>query len=164
MCIRDRRTFSKAYGISGIRCGYGFGHDHLIGNLHKVKLPFEPSLIAQKGAYGALTDYPHLQRTLENNKARYAELSSYLSKNGFNFIPSVTNFITIKTGSEEASMFLYNELLNWGVIIRPLRANLMPDHVRISLGTKDEMDHFYEAMEDILPKFKKKYMNGEIAK
>jgi histidinol-phosphate aminotransferase len=151
------RTFSKAYGISGIRCGYGFGHDYLIGNLHKVKLPFEPSSIAQKGAFGALQDYPHLQRTLENNSVQYEILFDYLKAQGFNPIPSVTNFITIKTGTEEASLFLFNELLNHGVIIRPLRANLMPDHVRISIGTKDEMNHFYEAMSDVIPKYKQKF-------
>ncbi len=151
------RTFSKAYGISGVRCGYGFGHDYLIGNLHKVKLPFEPGLIAQKGAYGALQDYPHLQRTLENNKERYRELFTYLTEQGFHPIPSVTNFITFKTGSEAASLLLYNELLNHGVIIRPLRANLMPDHIRISLGTKEEMAHFYQAMEEVLPRYQKTY-------
>jgi histidinol-phosphate aminotransferase len=154
------RTFSKAYGISGVRCGYGFGHDYLIGNLHKVKLPFEPSLIAQRGALGALRDYPHLLRTLENNKARYSDLFNYLTLNGFNPIPSVTNFITIKTGSEEASVYLFEELLNHGVIIRPLKANLMPDHVRISLGTKEEMDHFYEAMKDVLPRYRSKYQQA----
>jgi histidinol-phosphate aminotransferase len=151
------RTFSKAYGLSGIRCGYGFGHDYLISNLHKVKLPFEPSLIAQKGAFGALTDIPHLQRTLENNRERYTELFNYLTMEGFSPIPSVTNFVTFKTGSEEASLFLFNELLNHGVIIRPLRANLMPDHVRISLGTKEEMGHFYSAMEDVLPRYNEKF-------
>lgn len=151
------RTFSKAYGLSGIRCGYGFGHEYLIGNLHKVKLPFEPSLIAQKGAFGALKDHPHLIRTLENNKQTYDELFAYLTKEGLAPIPSVTNFITIKTGSEAASLALYEGLLAHGVIIRPLRANLMPDHVRISLGTKEEMDHFYEAMAEVLPVWKEKY-------
>lgn len=151
------RTFSKAYGISGVRCGYGFGHEYLIGNLHKVKLPFEPSLIAQKGAYGALKDYPHLLRTVQNNKEQYEILFDYLTQVGLNPIPSVTNFVMLKTGSEEASNFLYNELLNHGVIIRPLRANLMPDHVRISIGTKEEMNHFYEAMSEVMPRYKEKY-------
>lgn len=151
------RTFSKAYGISGVRCGYGFGHDYLIGNLHKVKLPFEPGLIAQKGAYGALKDYPHLLRTLENNKEQYEILHEYLVHVGFDPIKSVTNFVTFKTGSAEASDYLYNELLNFGVIIRPLKANLMPDHVRISIGTREEMNHFYEAMAVVMPKYKEKY-------
>lgn len=151
------RTFSKAYGISGVRCGYGFGHDYLISNMHKVKLPFEPSLIAQKGAYGALKDYPHLLRTLENNQQHMTELFKFLTAQGFSPIPSVTNFITFKTGSEEASLFLYHELLDHGVIIRPLRANLMPDHVRISIGTKEEMDHLYQAMTEVMPRYRKKF-------
>ncbi|HLW58100.1 MAG TPA: histidinol-phosphate transaminase [Bacteriovoracaceae bacterium] len=151
------RTFSKAYGISGIRCGYGFGHEHLIGNLHKVKLPFEPSLIAQKGALGALKDYPHLKRTIELNRSERTRLVDYLKRFGLNPIHSVTNFVTLKTGSEDASNFLYNELLERGVIIRPLRANLMPDHIRISIGTTEEMNHLYESLDQILPTYIEKY-------
>lgn len=151
------RTFSKAYGLGGVRVGYGFGHDYLIGALHKVKLPFEPGLVAQKGAFGALSDRPHLDRTLHNNKERFQDTWAFLKRHDFNPIPSVCNFITFKTGSEDASLALYNALLDRGVIIRPLRANLMPDHVRVSLGTKDEMDHFFEAMDAVLPDYTKKY-------
>jgi histidinol-phosphate aminotransferase len=151
------RTFSKAYGLAGIRVGYGFGHDTLIGALHKVKLPFEPSLVAQKGAFGALTDRPHLERTLHNNRERHPELAEFLSSRGFKPIPSVCNFVTFRTGSAEASTDLFEALLNEGVIIRPLRANLMPDHVRVSLGTRDEMAHFYEAMGRVLPVYDRKH-------
>ncbi len=151
------RTFSKAYGLGGVRVGYGFGHETLIGALHKVKLPFEPSLVAQKGAFGALTDQPHLDRTLSNNRKRYQETFDFLKRHNFKPIPSVCNFITFKTGSAEASMALYNGLLDEGVIIRPLRANLMPDHVRVSIGTKSEMQHFFEAMEKVLPQYTEKH-------
>lgn len=151
------RTFSKAYGLAGVRVGYGFGHDTLINALHKVKLPFEPSLVAQKGAFGALTDRPHLERTLHNNRERYEELFDFLTRNQFKPVPSVCNFITFPTGSAEASVALYEALLDHGVIIRPLRANLMPDHMRISLGTRDEMAHFYEAMEKVLPAYTNKF-------
>jgi histidinol-phosphate aminotransferase len=151
------RTFSKAYGLAGIRIGYGFAHEELIGNLTKVKLPFEPSMVAQRGAIGAIEDYPHLERTLENNRKRYNELWNFLSQKDFNPIPSVTNFITFKTGSAEASEWLYTHLLDLGVIIRPLRTNEMPDFVRISIGTKKEMQHFFEAMEHILPEYNNKY-------
>jgi histidinol-phosphate aminotransferase len=151
------RTFSKAYGLSGVRVGYGFGHDVLINALHKVKLPFEPSLVAQKGAFGALSDRPHLDRTLHNNRERLQDTREFLTRHDFKPIHSVCNFVTFKTGSEEASLALYNGLLDRGVIIRPLRANLMPDHVRVSLGTRDEMNHFFEAMEEILPAYTAKY-------
>jgi histidinol-phosphate aminotransferase len=151
------RTFSKAYGLSGIRIGYGFGHEDLIGNLHKVKLPFEPGLIAQMGAAGAIHDKPHLRRTITNNQRRYVEAFAFLEKHNFNPIKSVANFITYKTGSEEASRYMFDALLNHGVIIRQLKANEMPEYVRVSLGTKREMNHYYKAMEEILPEYNKRY-------
>ena len=77
------RTFSKAYGLSGVRVGYGFAHEDLIANLTKVKLPLEPNLIGQLGAKGAVIDSPHLNRTLENNKTEYKKLFDYLLKEGF---------------------------------------------------------------------------------
>ncbi len=151
------RTFSKAYGLAGIRVGYGFAHEELISNLTKVKLPFEPSMVAQLGACGAIDDYPHLERTLTNNQKRYQELWNFLISKDFKPIASVTNFLTIKTGSAEASEWMYNSLLDKGVIIRPLRTNEMPDFVRISLGTKQEMQHYFEAMEAILPTYNQKF-------
>lgn len=151
------RTFSKAYGISGVRAGYGFANESFITALHKVKLPFEPSLTAQKGAIGALTDFSHLERTIRNNTKRYYELLKYLKSKGFNPIQSLTNFVCFKTGSTEASDYIFEQLLNHGVIIRPLKANNMPDWVRISIGLKEEMQHFFEAMDAILPEYDKKF-------
>jgi len=148
------RTFSKAYGLAGIRVGYGFGHEDLISNLTKVKLPFEPNLIGQLGARGALEDQPHLTRTLQNNKIQYDRVFKFLKENGLNPVPSVTNFITFPTGSGKRSDELFELLLNKGVIIRPLKANEMPEFVRVSLGTPKEIDHFIEAMTEILPQFK----------
>ncbi len=151
------RTFSKAYGLAGVRVGYGFANEEFIEALHKVKLPFEPSLIAQKGALGALSDYPHLERTIRNNTKRYYETLKFLDKREFNPIRSITNFICFRTGSAEASDYLFNALLDHGVIIRPLKANTMPDWVRISIGLKEEMRHFFEAMEAVLPEYDKKF-------
>lgn len=151
------RTFSKAYGLSGIRIGYGFGHEDLIANLTKVKLPFEPGLIAQKGALGALSDKPHLSRTVLNNNRRYEEAYEYLKNNKFNPVRSVANFICFKTGSEAASMYLFDKLLDHGVIIRMLKANEMPEYVRVSLGTKKEMNHFFKAMDAVLPEYNKRF-------
>jgi histidinol-phosphate aminotransferase len=151
------RTFSKAYGIAGIRVGYGFAHENFIAALHKVKLPFEPNLIAQKGALGALGDYNHLERTIRNNTKRYYETLKFLDKKDFKPIRSITNFICFKTGSEQASDYLFDKLLDEGVIIRPLKANMMPEYVRVSIGLKEQMIHFFEAMEKILPEYDKKF-------
>ena len=155
------RTFSKAYGLGGIRIGYGFGHKSFIEALHKVKLPFEPSLIAQKGAIGALNDYPHLERSIRNNTKRYYETLKFLDQHNFNPVRSITNFIAFKTGSSEASDYLFNKLLEIGVIIRPLKANNMPEWVRVSIGLKEEMRHFFEAMEEILPEYDDKFGRPE---
>jgi histidinol-phosphate aminotransferase len=144
------RTFSKAYGLAGIRVGYGFGHDKIIRNLAKVKLPFEPNLIAQLGASSALDDRPHLERTLTNNSKRLEETIKFLREKNFEVIDSVTNFVMFKTGSEEKSEQLCEALLNEGVIIRPLKAHEIPEFVRVSIGTKEEMQHFYTAMEKVL--------------
>lgn len=151
------RTFSKAYGISGVRVGYGFAHEELISYLTKVKLPFEPNLIGQLGATGALNDQPHLERTLKNNRKRYRETFDYLVSKNFKPIKSITNFITYKTGSEEASQWMFQQLMNQGVIIRPLKANEMPEYVRVSLGTKEEMQHYREVMDRILPEYDQKF-------
>ncbi len=151
------RTFSKAYGLSGIRCGYGFAHKYFIENLTKVKLPFEPNALAQIGAIGALEDQPHLRRTLRKNKSFYNDLIKFLGVNDFKPIPSVTNFVTFKTGSSQASEWMFNKLLDEGVIIRWLKSNEMPDYVRVSIGTREEMSHYFEAMEKILPKYNDKF-------
>jgi histidinol-phosphate aminotransferase len=155
------RTFSKAYGLSGVRVGYGFGHEELIKNLTKVKLPFEPNLIGQLGATGALLDDPHLERTLGNNRIQYKRCVEYLLAHNFKPISSVTNFITLKTGSPEASDFFFEFLLNLGVIIRPLKVNNMPEFIRISIGTPEEMDHLFEALDKMLPEYDKKFGRAE---
>ena len=146
------RTFSKAYGLSGIRVGYGFGHEDLISNLTKVKLPFEPNLIAQMGAVG-----PHLERTLNENNRLRQECLVFLKECGFRPIPSITNFLTFKTGSTQASDYLFNALLERGVIIRPLKANEMPDFVRVSIGTQTEMEHFYQAMNEVIDDYQTQF-------
>jgi len=151
------RTFSKAYGLSGVRCGYGFAHEDLISNLHKVKLPFEPNSLAQIAALHALEDTEHLEKSLHQNNKYRKKCYEYLQQKNFKPIRSVTNFITFKTGSEEASLYLYENLLNEGVIIRPLTSNEMPDFVRVSIGTSKEMEHFFEAMDKVLPLYDKRY-------
>jgi histidinol-phosphate aminotransferase len=151
------RTFSKAYGISGLRVGYGFAHEDLIHSLTKVKLPFEPNSLGQVAALAALKDKDHLTMGLELNQKLRTKTFRYLESKDFNPIKSVTNFVTFKTGSEEASSWMFEELLNHGVIIRALKANDMPDYVRVSIGTEAEMNHYFEAMDKILPEYDKRF-------
>ncbi len=155
------RTFSKAFGLAGIRVGYGFAHESLIENLLKIKLPFEPNLIAQLGACGAIYDLPHLERTLQNNKEQYNRLEKYFNTNKIKYIPSATNFVAFQTISEDASKWLFEALLSHGVIIRSLATNNMPDFMRVSLGTEDEMSHFYEAFDSVYQEWNKKFSHKD---
>ena len=85
----------------------------------------------------------------------------FLTKHNFKPIDTVTNFIPFKTGSLEASTWMFEKLLDLGVIIRPLIANELETWVRVSIGTKDEMNHYYEAMEAILPEYNQKFGRPE---
>src|SRR5271163_2370951 len=97
------RTFSKVYGLAGVRIGYGFAHERLIGNLLKVKLPFEPSTLAEAAGIGALADKEFLHRSLELNARGLELLSTSLRQMGFQVVPSEANFVMlVLPGPEQA--------------------------------------------------------------
>jgi histidinol-phosphate aminotransferase len=132
------RTFSKAYGLAGVRIGYGFAHDLLITNLLKVKLPFEPSTLAQAAGIAALNDTGFLQRTIEVNSAGKKYLAPALHDLGHTVIPTEANFFLVPLVNEPAVNRLYAGLLKHGIIIRPLRAFGLPHCVRITIGTEEQ--------------------------
>jgi histidinol-phosphate aminotransferase len=141
------RTFSKIYGLAGIRIGYGFAHEELITNLLKVKLPFEPSTLAQAAGIGALSDKEFLHRSLELNARGLQLLTSSLRELGFTVVPSEANFVMVVLSSEEQAAALTTDLLKKGVIVRPLKAFGLPHCVRISTGTDQENHRCVEAIE-----------------
>jgi histidinol-phosphate aminotransferase len=146
------RTFSKIYGLAGIRIGYGFAHDELITNLLKVKLPFEPSTLAQAAGIGALRDTAFLHRALEVNAEGMKYVVHELKELGFTVVPSDANFVMCPLESAEAVNELYNEMLKLGVIIRPLPAFRLPHCVRITIGTMAENERLINSMESIQTK------------
>ncbi len=141
------RTFSKAYGLAGIRIGYGFAHEALIGNLLKVKLPFEPGTLAQAAGIGALADKAFLHRTLELNARGLRLISDSLRAAGYIVVPSEANFVMVELASEEHASSLTHELLKQGIIVRPLKSFGLPRCIRISTGTDQENQRCVEAME-----------------
>ena len=82
---------------------------------------------------------------------------SFLQNLDFTPIPSATNFVTFKTGAEESTQAMFNSLLDQGVIVRPLTGNAMPGFIRVSIGTHEEMDHYFNAMEGIIPSWTKNF-------
>src|SRR5947209_2595023 len=110
------RTFSKVYGLAGVRIGYGFAHEELISNLLKVKLPFEPSTLAQAAGIGALSDKEFLHRSLELNARGIRFLSEELRGMGHEIPPSHANFVMLPLGSEQEAAQITERLLRQGII------------------------------------------------
>ena len=153
------RTFSKAYGLAGIRSGYALANREIISILDKIRPAFEANLIAQRGGAVALKDQNHLQKVIENNKKQYKRTFDFLSERNFNPISSLfaTNFICFNTGSSEAAQWIFSQLLAKGVVVRPLLGSKMAQFIRISIGTKEQMDHFSTSFQEILPFYNKKF-------
>jgi histidinol-phosphate aminotransferase len=143
------RTFSKVYGLAGLRIGYGFAHEDLIGNLLKVKLPFEPSTPAQAAGIAALADKEFLHRSLELNARGLWYLAAALTEMGFEPVPSEANFLMLALPDEAAVTNLVQGLLRQGVIIRPLAAFGLPHCVRISTGSDADNESCIEAMKRV---------------
>jgi histidinol-phosphate aminotransferase len=144
------RTFSKIYGLAGLRIGYGFAHEELIANLLKVKLPFEPSGLAQIAGIAALDDKEFVHRALELNARGLRLIGESLREMGFNVVPSDANFVMVPLENAAAAKSLTEELLPKGVIVRPLGAFGLPHCVRISTGTDDDNQMLIEAMQEAL--------------
>jgi histidinol-phosphate aminotransferase len=144
------RTFSKAYGLAGLRIGYGFAHADLVGNLLKVKLPFEPSVPAQAAGLAALADRDFLARTLAGTAAGMEVLREGLERYGFDPLPSRANFLAVPTEGPAFCEDLCRRLLKRGAVVRPLRAFGFPDCFRVTVGTPEENAFFLEALEAAL--------------
>ncbi|MGI8992551.1 MAG: histidinol-phosphate transaminase [Bryobacteraceae bacterium] len=146
------RTFSKVYGLAGVRIGYGFAHEELIANLLKVKLPFEPGTLAQAAGIGALADKAFLHRSLETNARGMRLLSGALGEMGVTVVPSDANFLMTVWPSESQASEIVRDLLTQGIIVRPLKAWGLPACVRISIGTEEENRECIAALEKALEK------------
>tara|TARA_Y100001935_G_scaffold128112_1_gene106190 strand:- start:2627 stop:3721 length:1095 start_codon:yes stop_codon:yes gene_type:complete len=147
------RTFSKAYGLAGLRVGYGFAHESLISNLMKVKLPFEPSIPAQAAAIAALDDVAYLNSALDLNKKQMFRIEEELSSRDLSFIKSSANFITIVFHSEQMATAFTENFLREGFILRHLNSFGLPECVRVTLGKSSEMELFFNKLDSVLEMF-----------
>jgi len=143
------RTFSKIYGLAGVRIGYGFAHERLISNLLKVKLPFEPSTLAQAAGIGALADKEFRLQSLELNARGLRFLTTTLRELGLTVVASEANFVMLVLPGVEQAARLTNELLAQGIIIRPLAGWGLPNCVRISTGTSEDNERCVEAIQKL---------------
>jgi len=132
------RTFSKAYGLAGLRIGYAVAHESLIETINHVRQPFNTNAMALAAALAALDDDEHIAKTREmvfQGLELFAEKLPMLGKNGLEFVPSHANFILVKTGN---GMEVFQELQKRKVIVRPMIGYGLPDWIRITLGTPEQ--------------------------
>jgi len=142
------RTFSKAYGLAGLRVGYGFGPSELMDCLNRLRLPFNINRLAQVGARAALADAEFLARTKEVVRTGRAFLTEGLTRLGLNFVPSQANFILIYLDREGKEV--YQAMLREGVIIRAMDAYGFPEHIRVNVGLPEENARFLTVLKKVL--------------
>lgn len=142
------RTFSKCYGLAGLRVGYGVCHPEVADLLNRVRPPFNVNSLGLAAAAAALDDGEHLQQTLELNAAGMAQLMAGFSALDLRHIPSVGNFVSVDTGRVAAP--LYDALLREGVIVRPVANYGMPSHLRVTVGLPEENERFLAALAKVL--------------
>jgi len=142
------RTFSKAWGLAGLRAGFAAANPAITDLLNRVRQPFNVSHLALAAAEAVLDDRDYLQRSVELNRAGMQQLEQGLKLQGLGYIPSFGNFITVDMARPAQPVF--EALLREGVIVRPLGPYRMPQHLRISIGLTEENDRFLRALRQVL--------------
>ena len=142
------RTFSKAFGLAGLRLGFGLMHREIASLLHRVRQPFNINLPAQVGGLAALSDLAHYNKTLNGTRAGRKWLSEKVEQLGCRAYPSHTNFFLIDVRGDATE--LYEAMLRKGVIVRSMKAYGYPDFIRITVGTEAENTRFIGALTDCL--------------
>ncbi|MDS4021566.1 MAG: histidinol-phosphate transaminase [Candidatus Competibacter sp.] len=142
------RTFSKAYGLAGLRVGYAVSHPQVADLLNRVREPFNVNSLALVAAAAALDDVTHLERSRAVNRAGMKQLRNACRQVGLSWLPSAGNFLCVDVGRPGREVFL--ELLKRGVIARPVDNYGLPNFLRISIGTDAENARLIEALNDVL--------------
>jgi histidinol-phosphate aminotransferase len=142
------RTFSKAYGLAGLRAGYGISSAAVADMLNRVRQPFNVNSIALAAAAAALDDSAHLTRSIDANAAGLQLLVDGCRRLGLDYIPSVGNFLCVDLG--QAAAPAYEALLRQGVIVRPVTNYGMPNHLRVTVGLPEENERFLKALETVI--------------
>lgn len=142
------RTFSKIYGLAGLRLGFGVSSDEIISYMSRVREPFNVNSLAQIAAIAALDDVEHVKRSKEINKEGLRYLTKELKKLGLSFASSFANFILVDLGAD--SIPIYNALLREGVIVRPVINYGLKTHIRVTVGLPGENERFIRAIAKVL--------------
>ena len=140
------RTFSKVFGLAGLRIGYGISTREIVDALYKVRMAFNTSSVAQAAALAAWEDHAHVEKSIRLNREEREFLYSELSRRGVKFVPSYANFVLIDVGRPGREVT--SALLKHGVIVRPAWG--CPTCMRVSVGTHEQNQTFLAALDKVL--------------
>jgi histidinol-phosphate aminotransferase len=138
------RTFSKVYGLAGLRLGYGMGHPDLIEALNRVRSPFNANSLAQAAGLAAVDDKEHVAHSVETNAREMKFVTEELALAGVRYTPSVGNFLLVDTGRDCEEDFI--RLMHEGVIVRPMKLYGFPTSLRVTIGRHEDNEKFLESL------------------
>lgn len=141
------RTFSKAYGLAGLRIGYGLASPQVAAILQKARQPFNANSMAQAAALAAMNDSEHVAKTMETNRTGLAFYEQAFAARDLEYVPSAANFVLVKVGDGDD---LFAKMLRKGVIVRAMSGYKLPEWVRISIGTMPENERCIEVLDEVL--------------
>lgn len=144
------RTFSKAYGLAGLRVGYSLSHPDVANLMNRIRPPFNVNSLALAAACAGLKDTGHVSKAVSLNAQEMARVTETFHRMGLDYIPSVGNFVSVNVGTNGAAV--YDALLREGVIVRPVANYGMPDFLRVTLGLPEENTQFLNALARVLDK------------
>lgn len=151
------RTLSKAFGLAGLRIGFACGNENLIKELFKVKLPFEPNLLAIEAAISALDDFEFIKRTKELNQKSLTRLKEFFDSVNLSYPEPFANFLLLTFTNENIAIDFSNECLNKGLILRHVKSFGIPNGVRINSGTEEETEIAIDIMSEVYNILNKKF-------
>jgi histidinol-phosphate aminotransferase len=143
------RTLSKAFGLAGLRVGYGFAHPKVAEVMNRVRQPFNVNHLAMVAACAALEDHEFIARSRATNSAGLRQLTEGFKRLGLEYIPAFGNFITVRVGDAAR---IYDSMLREGVIVRPIAGYGMPEHLRVTVGLPEQNERFLAALQRALRK------------
>jgi histidinol-phosphate aminotransferase len=145
------RTFSKAYGLAGLRVGFAIAQPAVTDLMNRIRQPFNVTSLAQAAAFAALNDKEVLARGAQNNAQGYQQLTAAFDELGLEYVPSFGNFVLVRVGTDDAAGARVNlALLKQGVIVRPVGNYGLPQWLRISIGLPEENATFIAALKKAL--------------
>jgi histidinol-phosphate aminotransferase len=147
------RTFSKVYGLAGLRVGFGVMDPKVADLLNRVRQPFNVNSLALAAATAALDDDDFVKKSAATNRQGMERIGAELKRLGIAYIPSSANFLTFRIAPVDhkpQAAVVYDKLLHQGVIVRPLAGYEMPDHLRVTIGTPEENERFLDALKKSL--------------